>query len=184
VSNIADMLRPILTFVVALLLLVTQPVLAARDTVDYQLGTGDKLRVTVFGQEDMSGEFDVDDTGQIALPLVGNIKVAGKSIRAAERQLVDALSPEYLINPKVNIQVLNYRPFYIIGEVNSPGSYPFVNGMTVTEAVALAGGYTYRAKEKEVLIIRASDAARAEEPATETTAILPGDVIKVPERFF
>jgi len=178
--------RTLLFFVFSIFLQATQLVAAAdvRGATDYQLGTGDKLRVTVFGQKDLSGEFVVSDTGEISLSLVGNLNVAGLSIREAEHLVTKALTPDYLVNPKISIQVLNYRPFYIIGEVKEPGSYPFVNGMTVTEGVALAGGYTYRAKEKQALIIRASDPTRKEQPATEMTKVLPGDVIKVPERLF
>lgn len=151
---------------------------------EYTLGSGDELEVTVFGHADLSGRFVINELGQISLPLVGNVKVGGKSRREAEVMIRNVLRPDYLVNPRVSVQVMNYRPFYIIGEVNDPGSYPYVNGMTVTEAVALAGGYTYRAKKKEVVIIRASDESNKEIPATNNTPVMPGDVIKVPERFF
>ncbi|MCP4710375.1 MAG: polysaccharide export protein, partial [Planctomycetes bacterium] len=87
-----------------------------------------------------------------------------------------------LKNPRVSIEVLNYRPFYIIGEVKKPGSYPYVADMSVVNAIALAGGYSYRAKEGEVLITRSKDGKQV--PATHTTTVMPGDVIEVPERFF
>ncbi len=157
---------------------------AADDASAYRLGSGDKIRVNVFGQADLSGEFVISDVGVVSLPLVGNLDFGGATLREAEALLADALKPDYLVNPRVSIEVLNFRPFYIIGEVKEPGSYPYVSGMTVTEAVALAGGYTYRAKKKKVLLIRGTDTARKERPATDTTIVLPGDVIKVPERFF
>lgn len=150
----------------------------------YRLGSGDEIRVTVFGHKDLSGDFTVDGSGLVALPLVGNIRAGGLVVRNFERNIVKALKPDYLKNPRVSAEVLNYRPFYIIGEVKKPGSYPFVNGMSVVNAVALAGGYTYRARENRLLIIRATDSARAKQPANHDTAVLPGDVIEVPERFF
>jgi protein involved in polysaccharide export with SLBB domain len=150
----------------------------------YTLGSGDRLRVTVFGQEDLSGEFLVEGTGLVSLPLIGSVPLGGKSVTEAESAIIDALKPDYLKNPRVSVQVLNYRPFYIIGEVNRPGSYPYVSGMTVLEAVAIAGGFTYRAKEKEMNIVRGTNQGRKEEEAEPETLVLPGDVIEVPERFF
>ena len=151
---------------------------------DYQLGPGDLLRIVVFGHEDLSGEFEVKGTGHVSLPLIREVKAAGLTLRQFEQAVIDALKPDFLINPRVSVDVLNYRPFYIIGEVKRPGSYPYVNGMTVVNAIALAGGYTYRAKENKVLITRASDAERKQEPADHQSVVLPGDVIEVPERFW
>lgn len=154
------------------------------NNVTYTLGSGDQVKVTVFGHEDLSGEFLVDGSGSISFPLVGNINLGGKTVREAERLIVGRLRPDYLINPRVSVEVLNYRPFYIIGEVNKPGSYPYVSGMTVLNAIALAGGFTYRARENNVLIKRASDPQGEKRKADQRTAVLPGDVIEVPERFF
>ncbi len=151
---------------------------------DYQLGPGDLLRIVVFGHEDLSGEFEVKGTGHVSLPLIREVKAAGLTLRQFEQAITDALKPEFLINPRVSVDVLNYRPFYIIGEVKRPGSYPYVNGMTVVNAIALAGGYTYRAKENEVLITRVGDPSNKQEPANHQTVVLPGDVIEVPEPFW
>lgn len=179
-------MRTIFPLVLALLMSAAVPAqsASAAGPSEYRLGSGDEVKVRVFGQDDLSGKFFINEVGVIALPLVGDLKLGGKTLREAESVVEDALKPDYLVDPRVSIQVMNYRPFYIIGEVKSPGSYPYVNGITVTEAVALAGGYTYRAKEKQVIIIRAADPERTEIAATDTTAVLPGDVIKVPERFF
>ena len=151
---------------------------------DYTLGPGDRIRVTVFGHEDMSGEFTISETGTVSMPLAGTLAFGGLALADAERIVVEALKPDYLLNPQVGIEVLEYRPFYIIGEVNNPGSYPYVNGMTVNEAVALAGGFTYRARKNRVTVIRASDATRAERSIPSTGSVLPGDIVKVLERFF
>ncbi len=157
---------------------------ARREQVEYTLGAGDSLRVTVFGQDDLSGEFEVDGAGFVSLPLVGEVAGGNLTVRQFVRAITDALKPDYLINPRVSVQVLNYRPFYILGEVKNPGSYPFVNGMKVINAIALAGGYTYRARENNVTVIRATNPAREKEPADHDSIVLPGDVIEVPERFF
>ena len=154
------------------------------EQIEYTFGAGDRIRITVFGHEDLSGEFTLSETGSVSLPLAGSLDLDGLTIRQAEEEVVDALKPDYLLNPRVGIEVLNYRPFYILGEVKEPGSYPYVNGMTVTEAVALGGGFTYRAKKEQVIIIRASDPARTERPVPATGVVLPGDVVKVMERFF
>lgn len=157
---------------------------SASTRLEYRLGPGDKVRVIVFGHEDLSGEFQIDGAGIVALPLIGGVRVGGKTLNVAESAIVAGLKPDYLKNPRVSLQVLNYRPFYIIGEVNKPGSYPYVNGITVLEAVAIAGGFTYRAKENKMKLTRATDPARKKQDATPETVILPGDVIEVPERFF
>jgi len=150
----------------------------------YRLGAGDKIRVTVFGHEDLSGEFEVDGSGNVSLPLIRNIKAEGQTVGQLEQVIAGRLSPDYLKDPSVNVEVLNYRPFFIYGEVNQPGSYPYVNGMKVVNAVAIAGGFTYRARTSKVRIIRGTDPSRKPEDADRDTAVLPGDVIEVPERYF
>ncbi|NJO38496.1 MAG: polysaccharide export protein, partial [Rhizobiales bacterium] len=121
----------------------------------YLLGPGDQVRVTVFRHEDLSGEFQLDGEGFFALPLVGEIQGGGRTVRDLESSIEDSFRDGgYLVNPQVSLEVLNYRPFYILGEVNQPGSYPYVNGMTVINAVALAGGYTYRASQGSITVQR------------------------------
>jgi len=148
----------------------------------YRLGAGDRLRVIVFGEEDLSGEFEVDDTGAVSLPLVGQVRAKGETLRSFEEGVREQLRKGYLKDPRVSIQVINYRPFYIIGEVKEPGEYPFVSGMNVLNAVALAGGYTPRAATSKVLITR--DGKEARYPVSAQTRLEPGDMLKVPERFF
>jgi polysaccharide export outer membrane protein len=150
----------------------------------YRLGSGDTVRLTVFDNEDLSGQFEVDGTGKVSLPLVGAVSVGGRSLEEAEATIVDALKPDFLKNPRVNLEVLNYRPFYILGEVNAPGSYAYVNGMTILNAVAIAGGFTNRARESKMTLIRGTDSSKQERSATPDTVVLPGDVIKVAERYF
>ena len=154
------------------------------DISGYKLGPGDALRVTVFRHEDLSGEFSLDGEGYFALPLVGEILAGGHTARQVESQVEDALkSGGYLVDPQVSIEVLNYRPFYIIGEVNNPGSFAYVSGMTVINAVALAGGYTYRADQDDIIISRGGSSGPRIQ-ALPDTEVLPGDIVEVTERFF
>ena len=154
----------------------------AAERQDYTLGAGDKLKVIVFGHPNMSGEFSVAGDGSVSLPFVGNLKAGGLTIRQFEQAVVGRLRPDYLKNPRVSVQVLNFRPFDIIGEVQRPGSYPYRSGMTVINAVAMAGGFTYRARETEFRIKRAVTGQF--EKAGKSTIVRPGDVIEVLERWF
>lgn len=150
----------------------------------YRLGTGDKLKVTVYGEEDLSGEFLVDGSGQVQLPLVGQVKAASLTIHEFVAEVTNSLKEGYLKDPKVSVEVLNYRPFYIIGEVNKPGEYPFENGLNVLGAIALAGGYTYRANDSDVYVRRAGKDKEEELPASANTKVYPGDIIRIAERLF
>jgi polysaccharide biosynthesis/export protein VpsN len=150
----------------------------------YKLGPGDRVRVTVFRHVDLSGEFQLDGGGAFAMPLVGEIQGGGLAARELETEIEKRLKDGgYLVNPQVGIEILNYRPFYIIGEVNNPGSYQYVNGMTVINAVALAGGFTYRADQGDIIINRGGSQGPQVEALLDTE-VLPGDIINVTERFF
>jgi polysaccharide biosynthesis/export protein VpsN len=150
----------------------------------YRLASGDRVRVTVFRHVDLSGEFQLDGEGVFAMPLVGEIQGGGLNARQLETEIEKRLKDGgYLVNPQVGVEVLNYRPFYIIGEVNNPGSYQYVNGMTVINAVALAGGFTYRADQGDIVINRGGSQG-PELEAQLDTEVLPGDIINVTERFF
>jgi len=151
---------------------------------EYVLGTGDKIKLTVYGEAELSGEYEVSSTGVVAMPLIGNVRAAGLPIRTFEEAVRQKLAQGYLRDPRVSAQISNYRPFFILGEVAKPGSYPYVNGMTVINAVALAGGYTYRADKEEMTLSRASDPDKSDKAVSEEMAVLPGDIIRVPERFF
>ncbi|HTY69593.1 MAG TPA: polysaccharide biosynthesis/export family protein [Alphaproteobacteria bacterium] len=152
---------------------------------DYRLGPGDRLRIIVFGQKDMTGEFAVDGTGLLSFPLIGQIKAGGLTAEGLEREITNKLKPDYLRDPKVSVVVLTYRPFYIVGEVKTPGSYAYVTGMSVINAVALAGGFTYRAKESSFYLDRTGrDGKKSRIDAGPDTQVQPGDVITVRERYF
>lgn len=150
----------------------------------YKLDAGDKLRVIVFGEMDLGGEYEVDGSGYVRLPLIGQLPAAGLAVSEFENGMKAALEKGYLKDARVSVEVINYRPFYILGQVNKPGEYPYVNGMTVLSAVALAGGYTYRANETNVFIRRRGAEEQRLAPADQVTRVQPGDIITVRERFF
>jgi protein involved in polysaccharide export with SLBB domain len=193
VTRMASVLRLVFGIIVCVAMLQAVPVRAGdpaprpapTTTIqDYGLGVGDKLRVTVFGEADLSGEFVVDGAGYVRLPLIGEVKAIGLSARTFEMEVEKQLSNGYLKEPRVNIEVTAYRPFYILGEVNRPGPYPYVNGMTVLNAIALAGGYTYRANERIGVIRRSGQAKEERLPLDQSVKIYPDDIITVRERFF
>jgi protein involved in polysaccharide export with SLBB domain len=163
-----------------------QPAAYERDNIgsSYHLGSGDKIRVIVYGEDDLGGEFAVDGNGFVSLPLIGQIKAAGLAAPDLEMQIKAKLGDGYLNDPRVSVEVTAYRPFYVIGQVNKPGEYAFVNGMTVLNAVALAGGYTDQADDGDVYVRRNGTAGETKVAADQTTHIYPGDVVRVSRTTF
>lgn len=151
---------------------------------EYLLGSGDLLKITVFNQDDLSGEYTVDGSGHISLPLIGSVLAKNNSVHQLKDKIFNKLKPDYLLNPQISIEVLNYRPFYILGEVKEPKSYPYVDGMSYLNAVAIAGGYTYRAKTDHVMVRRINDLSKNEIKLRMEESVQPGDMIRVEERFF
>ncbi len=149
----------------------------------YSLGRGDRLRINVFNEDDLSGVFQIDGSGNISFPLIGEVKSSGQTLRELEERLVQRLKDGYLVNPRVTLEVLNYRPFYILGEVNNPGKYEYVSGINLLNAVAMAGGYTPRGKENSAKITREKTKVVIHD-ADHSTLIMPGDIIYIDERFF
>ncbi len=152
-------------------------------TNDYRLGPADQLRVTVFNEPGLTGLFVVGSQGTIAYPLVGDIRAAGLTLTEFTEVLRTALG-QYLRSPSVSVEVANYRPFFILGEVARPGTYPYAVDLTVLNAVATAGGFTYRANEHRVYIRHASQADERAYALTPSTPVLPGDTIRIGERMF
>ena len=152
--------------------------------IQYRLDTGDRVRVTVYGHPDLSGELEIDSAGRISMPLIQQVDAAGLTLIELETAVANKLRPDYLKNPRVSVEVLAYRPFYIFGEINAPGSYPYINGMTVVNAIAVAGGFTYRAHTRKFVIVRGTGTKRPRISASQDTIVLPGDVVEVEERFF
>lgn len=150
----------------------------------YRLGVGDKVKVTVFGEGDLSGSYEIGATGALALPLIGDIPAKGVAIGQLRDAIVTRLRVGYLKDPKVSVEIITYRPFYIHGEVRTGGEFPYKNGVTIRDAIAIAGGYTYRAKHDYVLLIREGTSQEVRVALPSTYGVMPGDNIRVPERFF
>ena len=150
----------------------------------FKLGPGDKLRVTVFDEPSLTGEFTVGDGGVLPFPLLGQVQAGGLTVAELRMSLETALQQGYLKDPKVSVEVLNYRPYYILGEVAKPGQFPYADGLTVLNAVAAAGGFTYRANTKRVHIKRATEDREVSVPLTATVSVQPGDTIRIGERYF
>ena len=152
---------------------------------DYTLAPGDQVRIITFGEDTLTGEFRVNDSGNIALPLVGAVRAAGMTPAHLESAVADALQRAGLVgHPSVSVEVTAYRPIYVLGEVNKPGQYPYQPGMTVVTAVAVAGGFTYRAIEGYASIVRTVGNRAVEGQAVRQAFVQPGDVITVFERRF
>jgi polysaccharide export outer membrane protein len=149
-----------------------------------RLSAGDKVKVIVFGEDKLSGDYQIDTAGSLSLPLAGTIEAAGLTKPELERALTTKLKGEYLRNPKVTVDVISFRPFYVLGEVKSPGEYPYRSGLNVLSAIAIAGGATYRANNSIVLIQRSGTSDMVEYPQSPTIPVLPGDVLRLQERFF
>lgn len=159
-------------------------ILDTTDSVGYTLATGDRLRIIVFGQENLSNIYAVDSAGRVSMPLVGAVSVGGMSTAQAARVIEARLRDGYLREPKVTVEIEAYRPFFILGEVTTSGQYPFVNGMTVQTAVAIAGGFSPRAERYFAFITR-----RVGENVVTTKVpiiypVRPGDTVVVKERWF
>jgi polysaccharide biosynthesis/export protein len=161
------------------------PMLPATSPTAYNLGPGDQVRIITFGEETLTGEFRVNDSGSIALPLVGAVHAAGLTSAELETSVASALQRGNLVrNPSVAVEVIAYRPIYVLGEVNKPGQYAYQPGMTVVTAVAVGGGFTYRAIEGYAAIVRTVEGKAIEGKATRQSYIQPGDVITIFERRF
>jgi polysaccharide export outer membrane protein len=189
--------RLILGFVLPLLLLSGANGLAAQETVDnpptpslgvneaaYRLSAGDRIRVNVFNHDELSGEYQLDGEGRFSMPLIGVVEANDLNSAELEALLIEKFKPDFLVNPRIFIQLITYRPYYLIGEVASRGKFPYVAGMTYLVAIANAGGYTYRAKQDHVFVIRGDDPEQVEIKLSVEEKVQPGDIIRIAERFF
>jgi polysaccharide export outer membrane protein len=162
----------------------SEPSAAADSTGVYRLGPGDKVRVITYGEESLTGEFLVGPSGKVSFPLIGDVQATGSTSSEFKEAVETALRGGFLRDPKVSVEVTTYRPFYILGEVQKPGEYPYTSALTVQKAVATANGFTYRANTKKVYIKHANSAEEQVYPLTSATPVSPGDTIRIVERFF
>lgn len=150
----------------------------------YTLAAGDKLRVIVFGQDALSNVYAIDGAGRISMPLIGTVDARGLTTGGLEKSIEGKLRAGFLREPKVSVEVDTYRPFFILGEVTTSGQYPFVNGMTIQTAVAIAGGFSARAARTYAEVSRQVNGDIVTVNVPITTPIRPGDTVVVKERFF
>ena len=150
----------------------------------YRLASGDRLRVIVFGQENLTNSFNVDGAGNISMPLIGSVRVLGLTTSETATTIGARLRGGYIRDPKVSVEVEAFRPFFVLGEVGSSGQYPFVNGLTAQTAVAIAGGFSPRGDQSGVDVTRLVDGRPTTASVPLTFPIHPGDTVTVRERFF
>lgn len=161
---------------------VAQPSLEAPS---YKIGAGDRLKITVFGEESLSNEYVVTSVGDIAFPLLGDLPVSGSTVAEASEMLTAQLATGYVNDPRVSIEVLNYRPFYILGEVSKSGEYQYRAGLSAMQAIAIAGGYSYRAEKSRVFIRHAGESQERTYILSDDRPVwvMPGDTVRIGERF-
>ena len=150
----------------------------------YILGPNDRIRLKVYGESDITGEYEIDNNGQVSIPLAGHLKAAGATTRQLEKAIASALAKGIVRDPRVNVEIAQYRPYYILGEVKKSGEYPYRHGLTVMDAVASAGGFTYRANENKVFLRRSGAGTEETYPLDAPVPVYPGDNIRIPERYF
>jgi protein involved in polysaccharide export with SLBB domain len=160
-----------------------QPDSGASDST-YRLAADDKIKIAVYGETPLTGEYLVGSDGRISFPLVGMVEAGGLTLAELQRKLTERLNDTYLNDAKVTVDVVEYRPFYILGEVNKAGQYPYKVGLTVRAAVATAGGFTYRANTKKIAIQHRGETTEQKTALTADLQVRPGDTIRVLERFF
>ncbi len=155
----------------------------ASDSQNYILGAGDKIEIKVFGQPDLNVTSLLGNSGEINYPFLGKVKLVGLSVSQVEQTIISGLQPDYLVKPNVYAQVLEYRPFYIHGEVKKPGGYPYQPAMTVNQAIALAGGLTERASVDKIFIFK-EQTKQQQQKGSLNSQIAAGDTIKIEQRLF
>ncbi len=151
---------------------------------DYKLGIADKIRVLVYDEPSLSGDFSVGSDGTVAMPLIGNVPAVNLTVDQLQDQIKQELDDGYLKNARVSIQVESFRPFYVLGEVTKPGEYPYETGLTVLNAVATAQGFTYRADKQRAFIKHGDEAQETSVRLTPDLMVQPGDTIRIRERYF
>ena len=150
----------------------------------YRLGSGDIIKVSVFGEDDLSLETRLPQTGTLSYPFLGDIQVVDLTISELEAFIFNGLEGDYLISPSVSVTVIEYRPFFIDGEVKKPGGYPYQPGLSVDKAAALAGGYTERASKDKIVIVRNMSGIQTTLSGESKDIILPGDIVTIRQSFF
>lgn len=153
-------------------------------TFEYRLGAGDRLRVATYGEERLTGDFTVNAAGAVAFPLLGPVPASGRTVAQFNADLQSRLASQFMRNPQVTVEMVNFRPVYILGEVQRPGEFPFAERLSVYALVAKAGGFTYRASQGYVYVRGEGETQERAVRLSSATAVQPGDTIRIPERTF
>ncbi len=173
-----------LRYLGATALLLLASLTMAQQPTSYVLAPGDQLAISVFGEPDLSMEFTLSDNGALNYPFLGEVRVSGRTMAELEKRIADGLRGDYLIKPEVTVSIKQYRPFFLNGEVNRPGGYPYQPGLTLEKALALAGGLSPRAARNKIAAKRANDATGKSVNIRMSDPVYAGDVITVPQSFF
>lgn len=174
-------------FSTLLLLFIVSPTCLLADQQDlarYKLGVGDKIKIIVHGEEDLTLETKLSDSGGFKYPFLGDVQAAGLSLEQLNQVLVSGLKPDYLLQPDINIFIVEYRGFFIHGEIKKPGNYPYQPGLTLEKAIALAGGFTERASKTRIYRLSENDKQVAEQKIDLEVKIQPGDIVNIKQSFF
>lgn len=167
------------------LFLATSLALAGTEAMsDYKLGAGDKISIYVFDEPDLSMEYTLSGGGTISYPFLGEIQIMSMTVGELENRIVTGLKAGYLVDPKVNVTIKEYRQFFIQGEVTKSGGYPYQPGLTLRKAISIAGGLTERAAEKKIFVIREDDPAKQKKPIGLDEPVYAGDSVTVEQSFF
>ena len=176
---IRDMVAVILMF------LVNTPGAAAQsNTVDYHLGPGDVVRIEVFGESDLQKEVPISEIGVVSFPLIGEVRLGGLTVSKSAELIALKLDGRFLVNPRVTITIIQYRKFFVSGEVRSPGGYPFQPGLTVRSAISFAGGLKERASKRKIYVIREKDLSKIPVSVHMKDPVGPGDIVLVEQALF
>ena len=179
------MTKTIAQLIALISLLVLAGAAQSQDASGYTLNSGDSVRIYVYGEPDLTFEnLLIGQNGRISYPFLGELKVTGKTSAQLQESLIAGLKPDYLIDPRISVSIVKYRPFFVNGEVKRPGGVDFQPGLTLRKAISLAGGFTERANKKRILVIADNDPNRKEKEVSLDYRVQPGDIFTVQDTFF
>ncbi|MEP4147166.1 MAG: polysaccharide biosynthesis/export family protein [Halioglobus sp.] len=179
------MTKTIAQLIALISLLVLAAAAQSQDASGYTLNSGDSVRIYVYGEPDLTFEnLLIGQNGRISYPFLGELKVTGKTSAQLQESLIAGLKPDYLIDPRISVSIVKYRPFFVNGEVKRPGGVDFQPGLTLRKAISLAGGFTERANKKRILVIADNDPNRKEKEVSLDYRVQPGDIFTVQDTFF
>ena len=178
--RLKEFLLLVLTIAFSSVLSAAEPMSLSR----YELGSGDKISISVYGEEDMTKELILSDAGTISYPFLGEFRAKGLTVGQLEQHITKKLKEGYFIDPRVSVAIVEYRKFFVSGEVKSPGGFQFEPGLTLEKAIALAGGFTQRASKRDIMVTREENGRPVERKLSLNDSVFPGDIVVISESFF